>query len=108
MLLHLDASRHAWVPGAPPLDLVSVSDDATNEVCYATLVAEENTRTVLAALRAVLATHGVFCALYTDRAGHFIHTPSAGQPRQQTQVERALQSLRIQLITVHSPQARGS
>ena len=106
MLLHLDASRHAWVPGLGQ-DLVSVSDDATNEVYYAQLVEEESTRTVMAALRAVIAHHGVFCALYTDRAGHFIHTPPAGQARAQTQVERALQQLGIELIAAHSPQARG-
>lgn len=106
MLLHLDASRHAWVPGSAQ-DLVSVSDDATNELYYARLVEEENTRTVMAALQAVITQHGVFCALYTDRAGHFIHTPPAGQPRHQTQVERALQQLGIEAIAAHSPQARG-
>jgi hypothetical protein len=106
MLLHLDASRHAWVAELPQ-DLVSISDDATNEVYYAQIVEEENTRTVMAALRAVIAHHGVFCALYTDRAGHFIHTPPAGQARAQTQVQRALQQLGIELIAAHSPQARG-
>jgi transposase len=29
LLLHIDASRHAWVPGAGLQDLVSISDDAT-------------------------------------------------------------------------------
>jgi transposase len=106
MLLHIDASRHAWVPGAAQ-DLVSVSDDATNELYYARLVPEENTLTVMAALHSVVAQHGVFCALYTDRAGHFIHTPPPGQPRAQTQVQRALQQLGIELIAAHSPQARG-
>jgi transposase len=106
MLLHIDASRHAWVPGGQQ-DLVSISDDATNQVYYAALVPEENTRTVLEALAAVLTAHGLFCALYTDRASHFIHTPKAGQPRHQTQVERALQQLGIELIAAHSPQARG-
>ena len=106
MLLHLDASRHPWVPGLGQ-DLVSISDDATNEVYYAQLGEEENTRTVMAALRAVIAARGVFCALYTDRAGHFIHTPPAGQTRGQTQVQRALQQLGIELIPAHSPQARG-
>jgi hypothetical protein len=88
-------------------DLVSVSADATNTLYYARLVPEENTRTVLAALRQVVATHGVFCALYTDRAGHFIHTPPAGHARHETQVGRALQQLGIELIAAHSPQARG-
>ena len=107
MLLHIDASRHAWVPPAGIQDLVSISDDATNELYYARLVPEENTLTVMAALRHVVAQHGVFCALYSDRAGHFIHTPPAGQERHQTQVERALQQLGIDAIAAHSPQARG-
>jgi hypothetical protein len=107
MLLHLDASRHAWLPGSAQQDLVSVSDDATNEVYYAALVPEESTRTVLAALQAVVATHGVFCALYTDRASHFVHTPREGQPQGQTQVQRALQQLGIEPIAAWSPQARG-
>jgi len=106
MLLHIDASRHAWLPGSQQ-DLVSVSDDATNEVYYAAVVPEENTRTVLTALRDVVARQGVFCALYTDRASHFIHTPPEGHPRHRTQVERALDQLGIRLIAAHSPQARG-
>jgi transposase len=107
MLLHIDASRHAWLPDVRQDDLVSISDDATNELYYAQLVEEENTLTVMAALRAVVATQGVFCALYSDRASHFIHTPPVGQPRMQTQVERALASLGIDTIAAHSPQARG-
>ena len=106
MLLHIDASRHAWVPDGQQ-DLVSISDDATNELYYARLVPEENTLTVMAALRHVVADHGVFCALYSDRASHFIHTPPAGHARHQTQVERALQQLGIEAIAAHSPQARG-
>lgn len=106
MLLHIDASRHAWLP-AGMHDLVSISDDATNELYYAQLVEEENTLTVLAALRAVVAREGVFCALYSDRASHFVHTPPAGHERHQTQVERALQQLGIKAIAAHSPQARG-
>jgi transposase len=107
MLLHIDASRHAWLPDVRQDDLVSISDDATNELYYAQLVEEENTLTVMAALRAVVATQGVFCALYSDRASHFIHTPPVGQPRMQTQVERALAALGIDAIAAHSPQARG-
>ena len=79
MLLHLDASRHAWVPGALPLDLVSVSDDATNTVYYAALVDEENTRTVMAALRAVIATpRGLLRALHRPRRP--FHSHAAGRP----------------------------
>lgn len=45
--------------------------------------------------------------LYTDQASHFIHTPPAGQPRRQTQVEWALQQLGVELICAHPPQVRG-
>lgn len=110
MLVHIDASTHRWLadgPASRQQDLVSVSDDATSEVYYAAFVEEENTRTVLAALRAVVETQGVLCALYSDRASHFIHTPPAGHEPQQAQVERVLAQLGIRLITAHSPQARG-
>ena len=110
MLLHIDASTHRWLTAGPAgrmQDLVSVSDDATGEVYYGAFVEEENTRTILAALRAVVETQGVFCALYSDRASHFIHTPSAGQEPHPTQVQRVLAHLGIRLIAAHSPQARG-
>jgi len=47
-----------------------VVDDATSEIYYAQLVEQESTRTVLAALRAVVEKKGLFCALYSDRASH--------------------------------------
>jgi hypothetical protein len=90
--------------------LLVVLDDATSEIYYAQLVEEESTRTVLAALREVVERRGVFCALYSDRASHFFETPQAGgkiDPRQLTQVGRALQELGIPMIPAYSPQARG-
>ena len=110
MVRHIDASTHRWLatgPAGQTQDLVSVSDDATSEVYYAAFVEEENTRTVLAALRAVVETQGVFCALYSDRASHFIHTPPAGREPHPTQVERVLGQLGIRRIVAYSPQARG-
>jgi hypothetical protein len=55
-------------------------DDATSEIYYAQLVAEESTRTVLTALREVSEQQGLFGALYSDRASHFFLTPKAGEP----------------------------
>jgi hypothetical protein len=87
--------------------LAGISDDATKKRYYAQLVEEENTRTAMA-LRAVVATHEVFCALYSGRANDSIHTPPAGEPWAPTQVERALaQLVGSDAIAVHSPQARG-
>ena len=85
-------------------------DDATSEVYYARLVEEESTATVMAGVKQVVEERGVFCALYSDRASHFVYTPKAGGPpdrRVKTQVERALNQMGIELIAAHSPQARG-
>ena len=110
MLLHLDGSRHRWLSDDRWYDLLVVLDDATSEVYYAQLVKEESTRTVMAALRAVIERQGIFCALYSDRASHFFETPKAGgkiDPGRLTQVGRALKELGIQMIPAYSPQARG-
>ena len=110
MLLHVDGSRHRWFCDDRWYDLLVVMDDATSEIYHAGLVEQESTRTVLAALRAVVEKRGLFCALYSDRASHFFLTPKAGEPvdRQRlTQVGRALHELGIQMIPAYSPQARG-
>src|SRR5215831_140469 len=110
MLLHIDGSHHQWFQDDRWLDLLVILDDATSEIYYAQLVEDECTRTVMAALRAVIERLGLFCALYSDRAGHFFHTPKAQQQvdrRQLTQVGRAMNDLGIQMIPAYSPQARG-
>ena len=110
MLLHLDGSRHRWFQDHRWFDLLVVLDDATSEIYYAQLVEEESTRTVMAALRAVIERQGIFCALYSDRASHFFETPQAGgriDPGRLTQVGRALKELGIPMIPAYSPQARG-
>jgi hypothetical protein len=110
MLLHLDGSHHQWFQDDRWYDLIVVMDDATNEIYYAQLVEDESTKTVMAALKQVIEDQGWFCALYSDRAGHFFVTPKAGEPvdrRRLTQVGRALRDLDIQMIPAYSPQARG-
>ena len=110
MLLHIDGSHHQWFQDDRWFDLLVILDDATSEIYYAQLVEDECTKTVMAALRDVIERFGLFCALYSDRAGHFFFTPKAGQPidtRQLTQVGRAMKELGIQTIPAYSPQARG-
>lgn len=110
MLLHIDASQHRWFCDDRWYDLLVIMDDATSEIYYAQLVAEESTRTVMTALREVIEQKGQFCALYSDRASHFFVTPKTGEPvdhNRLTQVGRALRELGIQLIPAYSPQARG-
>jgi transposase len=110
MLLHIDGSRHSWFQDDRWYDLLAILDDATSQIYYAQLVEEESTLTVMAALRAVIEQQGLFCALYSDRASHFFHTPKAGEPievHRPTQVGRALHELGVQMIPAYSPQARG-
>lgn len=110
MLLHVDGSKHRWLPGRAYHDLIVVFDDATSEVYYAQLVQEESTETVMAALKATVEQEGVFCALYADRASHLVYTPVAGAAPDRehlTQIGRALEQLGIELIPANSPQARG-
>ena len=110
MMLHIDGSDHRWFQDERRHELIVILDDATSEIYYAQLVEAESTRTVMAALREVVETKGVFCSLYSDRAGHFFVTPKRGErvdTSRPTQVGRALQELGIKMIPAYSPQARG-
>jgi len=111
MMLHVDGSRHQWIPGLESYqDLIVVFDDATSQMYYARLVDEESTETVMAGLKQVIADRGVFCSLYSDRGSHFFYTRKAGESPDRsvkTQIERALNQMGSELIPAMSPQARG-
>jgi len=111
MMLHIDGSQHRWLPGSTRTqDLIVVMDDANNEIYYARLVDQESTASCMEALRHVVDTRGVFCSIYSDRAGHFFNTPEAGAKvdlGNLTQIGRALYEIGIQMIPAYSPQARG-
>lgn len=111
MMLHVDGSRHQWIPGLDQYqDLIVLFDDATSEVYDVQLVEEESTETVMAALKRVVESRGLFCSLYSDRGSHMAWTPKAGglvDREHPTQIARALKELGIELILAYSPQARG-
>jgi transposase len=111
MMLHQDASTHAWLPGVDRQDdLVVTLDDATSAIYSAFLVDEEGTASSMRGLREVVGRHGLFCSLYTDRGSHYFHTPEGGgavSKTQLTQVGRALKQLGIEHIPAYSPEARG-
>jgi len=109
MMLHQDGSRHEWLEGQPALDLIVTLDDATGAIYSAFLVEEEGTASTFRALNEVFSEHGLPMSLYTDRGGHYFHTPKAGEIDRNhlTQVGRALKQLGVEHIAAHSPQARG-
>ncbi|MCO5067277.1 MAG: ISNCY family transposase [Kiritimatiellae bacterium] len=109
MMLFMDGSPHEWIRGQRH-DLILVMDDAHNEVYWAELVKEEDTRSCLRGLRGVIDKHGLFCSLYTDRGSHFFHTPHAGgavDKNRLTQFGQVLERLGIEHIPSYSPEARG-
>jgi transposase len=111
MMLHQDASTHASLAGvAGKQDLVVTMEDATSALYSAFLVDQEGTASSLRGVREVVAKHGLFCSLYTDRGSHYFETPEAGARVSKTvltQFGRALKQLGIEHIAAYSPQARG-
>ncbi|MBM4244462.1 MAG: transposase family protein [Deltaproteobacteria bacterium] len=111
MLLHLDASTHAWLGEDRPMaDLDVMLDDADGRILFARFFDQEGTASTFAALEHVLGRHGRFSELYTDRGSHFCRTSRAGQDpdeAQAGQVTRALRTLGIRQILARSPEARG-
>jgi transposase len=106
-LLHLDGSPHPWLSLVPDQrqTLISVVDDATKQLLYAQLWAQETRCAVMSALAEVLRTYGIPMALYTDRAGWAFYTPKAHGPvdkQRLTQVGRALRQLGIDHIGAYS------
>lgn len=112
MMVHLDGSKHRWFesPDGTMQDMLVLLDDASGEILDAEFVPEESTVTSLALIKRVVKRLGTFGSLYTDRASHFVYTPTAGGAPDRTkksQVERVLTELGIELICAFSPQARG-
>lgn len=114
MLLHIDGSQHQWFGDERWFDLIVILDDATTEIYYAQLVEAESTRSVMTCIRAVIETKGVFCALYSDRASHFLVTPKAGEAvdkqaltRGRTSAERTRHSVDSRLFAASARQKRA-
>src|ERR1700727_806651 len=104
-----DGSRHAWLEGEAPLDLIVTLDDATGAIYSAFLIEEEGTASTFRALKEVFSAHGLPMSLYTDRGSHYFRTAKAGEIDRgcPTQVGRALAQLGVEHIGAFSPQARG-
>lgn len=109
MLIRQDGSTHQWVPGVY-WDLIVTMDDATSERYSMFFVDEEGTASGFLGVAEVIRTHGLPCALYTDRGSHYGHTPAAGGKADKahpTQFGQALDRLGIERIAAYSPEARG-
>jgi transposase len=109
MMVHQEASTHAWVPDIY-WDLVVTMDDATGEHLSMFFCEEEGTASSMHGIGQAIARFGLFSSLYTDRGSHYFITPEANGKVDKvnlTQVGRALAQLGITHIAAYSPEARG-
>jgi hypothetical protein len=67
MMLHQDGSRHEWLEGEAPLDLIVTLDDATGAIYSAFLVEEEGTASTFRALKEVFSAHGLHIGAYSPQ-----------------------------------------
>jgi hypothetical protein len=105
MMLHQDGSRHEWLEGEAPLDLILTLDDATGAIYSAFLVEEEGTASTFRAVKEVFSEYGLPMSLYTDRGSHYFRAAKAGEIDRgsPTPVGRALGQLGVEHIGAFSP-----
>lgn len=114
MLVQMDSSQHFWLPLVEDKWwLIAMIDDATNEVPYAQFFHKDTLFANMHVIRCFIAIKGLFMSLYVDKASHFKTTRHGGLhynvpcEQEETQIERALDELGINVIPANSPQAKG-
>jgi transposase len=114
MLVQMDSSQHYWLPLVEnKWWLIAMIDDATNEVPIARFFPKDTLFSNMHLIRRFIEIKGVFMSLYVDKASHFKTTRHGGlhynvaQEQEETQIERALEELGINIIPANSPQAKG-
>ena len=113
-LIQMDTSIHAWTRDKK-FCLVSAIDDATGKVVGARFFETDTTLGNMRVIRDILENYGLPMAFYTDRSPIFkvTRTGEGGVYRKkfirsgETQVQRALGEIGIELIHAYSPQAKG-
>jgi transposase len=109
-LVQIDGSEHAWFEErGPKCTLIVFVDDATGQLGELRFVPVETFFAYCEASRHYFERFGKPVAFYTDKHGIFqVNQPSPlGLGKGQTQFERAMQELDIQIMCANSPQAKG-
>jgi transposase InsO family protein len=105
-LEQVDASDHLWFENrGPRCHLHMLIDDATSKIMGGHFALEETTEAYFKACLPYFEKVGRPISLYSDKRGTFI--VNQGSKCQETQFSRAMKELDIQMITAHSPQAKG-
>jgi hypothetical protein len=106
-LVQMDASLHEWLEGrGEDMLLMAMIDDATNRI-EAGFYVGETVENYMDLTERWLRKHGRPRALYTDRDSVFQWQSKGRAVEGMTQFGRALETLGVELILAHSPQAKG-
>jgi transposase InsO family protein len=103
-LIQLDGSKHIWFNGEY-WTLLAFIDDATSKIMHAEFAKEETIESLAIATKKYVRQHGRPVKLYTDRGKVF--KVNNGINRKETQYQRMLRELNVDIIHAYSPQAKG-
>jgi predicted DNA-binding protein (UPF0251 family) len=108
-LVQIDGSYHAWLEDrAEKACLLLFVDDATSEILAAEFVEHESYLAYTVLCKRYFRQYGLPEAFYTDRFSVFrVNQSNVTTTDAQTQFERAMAELGIELICASSPQAKG-
>jgi transposase len=107
-----DGSYHDWFEGRAQEDeycLLASIDDATGNITKAAFAENEGVENVFCFWKAYVEENGKPKSLYLDKYSTYKvnHKNAVDNQELMTQFQRATEELDIELITAHSPQAKG-
>lgn len=115
-LVQMDTSIHDWLGWGKNIALIANMDDCTNRILDAHLQLTDSTLGNMLVMKRTMEKYGMPEAFYVDKAPVFkvtrrhrvglINQPTY-KAKYQTQIQRALDDIGIDLIFAHSPQAKG-
>ena len=113
-MVQMDGSHHDWLEGrGPQVVLMGYIDDATNTV-FARFYDYEGTLPALDSFRRYIRQYGIPQSVYVDTYKTYratkrltVEEQLRGVAEPQSQFERALGELGVEVIHAHSPQAKG-
>lgn len=112
-MVQMDGSHHDWLEGrGPRMVMMGYVDDATGRL-YGRFYDHEGVYPAMDSLRRYIELYGLPLAIYLDKHSTYKTTRQADmdellkEKQAETQFERALAELGIQVIHAHSPQAKG-
>jgi len=108
-LIQIDGSPHAWFEDrGPKCTLIVFIDDATSKILLMRFFNAETTFAYFNMVRLYLARYGKPVSLYSDKLGVFkVNIREAVSGTGETQFERAMRELDIELIHADSAPAKG-